>query len=265
MLLSTKLNKERIGMGSVGAKDVPQLLDAEGRRIDGRGLEDLRPIKIEAGVLNRADGSAYVEWGENKVMAAVYGPREVHPRHLQQNDKAIVQCRYNMAAFSVDERKRPGLDRRSQEISKVISEAFESVLFVEEYPRTSIDVYIEVLQANAGTRCAGIVAASVALADAGIPMADLIPAVAVGKIAGHIALDLRKEEDNYGEADLPMALVPRSGRLVLLQMEGHMTAEELRQALDLGVRGCRKIYDLQREALRRRYAVQSPPPVEVPA
>ena len=242
-------------MGSVGAKEVPVLLSPEGLRIDGRKLDELRSIRIQAGALHQADGSAFVEWGANKVMAAVYGPREVHPRHLQQNDKAVVQCRYNMAAFSVDERKRPGLDRRSQEISKVIAEAFESIVFAEEFPRTSIDIYIEVLQANAGTRCAGLVAASVALADAGIPMVDLLPAVAVGKVAGAIALDLKKEEDNFGEADLPMALVPQSGRLVLLQMEGHMTEAELAQALDLGVKGCRDIYEKMKQALRDRYAV----------
>ena len=242
-------------MGSVGAKDVPVLLSPDGLRIDGRRLDELRPMKIQVGQLHNADGSAFVEWGMNKVMAAVYGPREVHPRHLQQNNKAVIQCKYNMAAFSVDERKRPGLDRRSQEISKVIGEAFESVVFAEEYPRTSIDIYIEVLQANAGTRCAGLVAASLALADAGIPMVDLLPAVAVGKVAGKIALDLKKEEDNFGEADLPMALVPQSGRLVLLQMEGHMTEPELSEALDLGVQGCRAIYEKMKEALRERYAV----------
>lgn len=242
-------------MGSVGAKEVPVLLSPEGLRIDGRKLDELRSIRIEAGALHQADGSAFVEWGANKVMAAVYGPREVHPRHLQQNNKAVIQCRYNMAAFSVDERKRPGIDRRSQEISKVIGEAFESVVFAEEFPRTSIDVYIEVLQANAGTRCAGLVAASVALADAGIPMVDLLPAVAVGKVGGAIALDLKKEEDNFGEADLPMALVPQSGRLVLLQMEGHLTEEELARALDLGVKGCRDIYEKMKQALRDRYAV----------
>ena len=242
-------------MGNVGAKDVPVLLSPDGLRIDGRKLDELRPIRIQAGALHQADGSAFVEWGANKVMAAVYGPREVHPRHLQQNDKAVIQCRYNMAAFSVDERKRPGLDRRSQEISKVIAEAFESIVFAEEFPRTSIDIYIEVLQANAGTRCAGLVAASVALADAGIPMVDLLPAVAVGKVGGAIALDLKKEEDNFGEADLPMALVPQSGRLVLLQMEGHMTEGELAQALDLGVKGCREIYEKMKQALRDRYAV----------
>jgi exosome complex component RRP41 len=242
-------------MGNVGAKEVPVLLSPEGLRIDGRKLDELRPLTIRAGALHQADGSAFVEWGANKVMAAVYGPREVHPRHLQQNHKAVIQCKYNMAAFSVDERKRPGLDRRSQEISKVIGEAFESVVFAEEFPRTSIDIYIEVLQANAGTRCAGLVAASVALADAGIPMADLLPAVAVGKVGGAIALDLKKEEDNFGEADLPMALVPQSGRLVLLQMEGHMTEPELAQALDLGVKGCREIYEKMKQALHERYAV----------
>ena len=246
-------------MGNVGAKEVPVLLSPEGLRIDGRKLDELRPIAIRAGALHQADGSAFVEWGANKVMAAVYGPREVHPRHLQQNHKAVIQCRYNMAAFSVDERKRPGLDRRSQEISKVIAEALESVVFAEEFPRTSIDVYIEVLQANAGTRCAGVVAASVALADAGIPMADLLPAVAVGKVGGAIALDLKKEEDNFGEADLPMALVPQSGRLVLLQMEGHMTEPELSQALDLGVKGCREIYEKMKVALRERYSAGPAP------
>ena len=252
-------------MGSIGAKEVPVLLSPEGRRIDGRRLDELRPLKITAGALHEADGSAYVEWGANKVMAAVYGPREVHPRHLQQNNKAIVQCRYNMAAFSVDERKRPGLDRRSQEISKVIAEAFESVIFVEEYPRTSIDVYIEVLQANAGTRCAGVVAASVALADAGIPMVDLLPAVAVGKVGGKLVLDLNKLEDNFGEADLPMALVPQSGRLVLMQMEGHMNRGELSTALDMGVAGCRTIYATMQAALRDRYAVDRSEGAEVPA
>ncbi|MCI4338191.1 MAG: exosome complex exonuclease Rrp41 [Thermoplasmata archaeon] len=245
----------------MGASEVPQLIGPDGLRIDGRRADELRPMRVVAGPLKRADGSAFVEWGANKVMAAVYGPREVHPRHLQVNDKAIVQCKYNMAAFSVDERKRPGLDRRSQEISKVIAEAFESVVFAEEFPRTSIDVYIEVLQANAGTRCAGIVAASVALADAGIPMVDLLPAVAVGKVGGHIVLDLKKEEDNFGEADLPMALVPQSGRMVLLQMEGHLNLEELKRALDLGVGGCRAIYEKMKQALRDRYSVDPPTPV----
>jgi exosome complex component RRP41 len=231
-----------------------KLIDEKGIRLDGRRFDELRPIKIEAGVLKKADGSAYMEWGNNKVLAAVYGPREAHPRHLQNPAKALVQCRYNMAPFSVTDRKRPGPDRRSVEISKVISEAFASVVFVEQFPRTSVDIYIEVLQADAGTRCAGLTAASVALADAGIPMRDLVASCASGKIGGVVALDLNKDEDNFGEADCPMAIVPRSGEIVLLQMDGHLTADEFDQAMDLSINATKQIYELQRDALRRRYA-----------
>lgn len=231
-----------------------KLIDGKGKRIDGRNLDELRPITIKANVLKRADGSAYLEWGGNKVIVAVYGPREVHPRHLQDPTKALVQCRYNMAAFSVLDRKRPGPDRRSVEISKVLSEALEYVIFTEQFPRTTIDIFIEVLQAEAGTRCSGLNASSVALADAGIPMRDLIASCAFGKVEGKVVLDLCKEEDNYGDADVPMALVPRTDEMVLLQMDGHLTQEEFNEGLAMGVSACRHIYDLQREALRNRYA-----------
>ncbi len=234
-----------------------QLVDGNGRRLDGRALDEMRPVKIEAGVLKRADGSAYLEWGDNRVLAAVYGPREAHPRHLQDPSRALVQCRYNMAPFSVSDRKRPGPDRRSVEISKVTSEAFSAVVFTEQFPRTSVDIFIEVLQADAGTRCAGITAASVALADAGIPMRDLVVACASGKIAGQVALDLDKEEDNFGDADCPMAIVPRTGEIVLLQMDGHLTEEEFDKAMKYSIDASMRLYELQKDALRRRYAVRA--------
>jgi len=232
-----------------------KLITADGRRLDGRKADELRPVRIEAGVLRRADGSAYIEWGGNKVLAAVYGPREAHPRHLQDPARALVQCRYNMAPFSVSDRKRPGPDRRSVEISKVISEAFSSVVFKEQFPRTSVDIFIEVLQADAGTRCAGLTAASVALADAGVPMRDLVTSCASGKIDGVVCLDLNKEEDNFGEADCPMAIVPRTGEVVLLQMDGHLTYDEFQKAMQLSIGAAHRLYDMQRDALRRRYSV----------
>mgnify|MGYP000468683277 CR=1 FL=1 len=234
-------------------KEGIKLINEDGLRIDGRKPDELRPIKIEAGVLKRADGSAYIEWGKNKILVGVYGPRELHPRHLQDPTKAKVQCRYDMASFSVIDRKRPGPDRRSIEISKIIGEALENVIFTHQFPRTSIDIYIEVLEANAGTRCAGLTAASVALADAGIPMKDLIAAVSVGKVDGEIVLDLVKEEDNYGEADVPIGYVPRTGEVVLLQMDGDLSYEEFKKALNMGIEACKKIYEMQKDALKRKY------------
>jgi len=235
-----------------------KLIDENGRRVDGRLPNEMRPLKIEAGVLSQADGSAYVEWGLNKVMAAVYGPRECHPRHLQNTERALVQCNYNMASFSVDDRKKPGPDRRSHEISKIISEALTNVVFTEYFPRTSIDVYIEILQANAGTRCAGLTAASVALADAGVPMRDLVASCAAGKVADTMVVDLTKEEDNYGQADIPVGYVPRTGEIVLLQMDGDLTVDEFETGLGMAVEACKKVYELQRDALKRRYTARQP-------
>jgi len=232
------------------------LIDDNGKRLDGRGFDELRNIKIEAGVLHRADGSCYLEWGGNKVLVAVYGPREAIPRHTQNSLRAIVNARYNMAAFSVEDRKRPGPDRRSKEISKVISEALEKIVLTEQFPRSSIDVNIEVLDAEAGTRCAGLTAAGVALADAGIPMKDIPVACAAGKIAGKVVLDLGKEEDNFGDADLPIAISPRTNEILLLQMDGHLTVDEFNQALDYAINGCHKVSEIQKKAILDKYQIK---------
>jgi len=230
-----------------------KLIDEQGKRKDGRGLFDLRKITIEAGVLHRADGSCYLEWGGNKVLAAVYGPREAIPKHTQNPLRAIVNARYNMAAFSVEDRKRPGPDRRSREISKVISEALEKVIITEQFPRTMINVNIEVLDAEAGTRCAGLTAAGVALSDAGIPMTDIPVACAAGKIDGSVVLDLGKEEDNFGEADMPLAIAPRTDEVLLLQMDGHLTYDEFEHAIDLAYKGCHHVSEIQKKALLEKY------------
>jgi exosome complex component RRP41 len=233
------------------------LVKKDGTRLDGRKPDEIRPLHIEAGVLDRADGSAYLEWGKNKIMAAVYGPREYMPKRFQKADKCVIRARYNMAAFSVGDRKRPGPDRRSQEISKVISDAFENVVLTHRFPRGVIDVHMEVLQADAGTRCAALAAATVALADAGIPMKGLVAAVAAGKAGGQIILDLDQPEDNFGQADLPVAVNMTSGEVVLLQMDGHLTDKEFEQALDMAVAGCKQVYEAQRAALLRRFEAQA--------
>ena len=234
-------------------KTTKKLIDKNGIRADGRKLDELRPTKIEAGVIRNADGSAYIEQGKNKILAGVYGPKEVHPKHLTLLDRALLRCRYHMAPFSVEERKSPAPSRREQELSKVITWAIEPSIFLEQFPRTSIDVFIEVLQANGGTRCAGITAASVALADAGIPMRDLVAACAAGKVEGHLVLDLMDVEDKMGEADLPLALMPNLNAITLLQMDGGLTMDEFERVMNLALTGCKQIHTLQKEALKARY------------
>ncbi|AAT42979.1 exosome complex exonuclease Rrp41 [Picrophilus oshimae] len=232
-----------------------KLINDDGLRLDGRAFNEMRPIRITTGVVDNADGSAYIEWGANKIVVAVY-VREAYPKHAQNIDKAIVKARYNMAGFSVEERKRPGPDRRTMEISKLISEALESAIMVERLPRAEIDVYIEVLEADAGTRIASLTAASVAVADAGIPMKDLPVGCTAGKANGKVVLDLSKDEDNYGDADIPMAILPKSGKIILLQLDGDVSEQELEEAMEMMLGAMKNISRIQREALMNRYMIE---------
>jgi exosome complex component RRP41 len=159
-----------------------------------------------------------------------------------------------MAPFSVQERKSPAPSRREVELSKVIRESFEPTVFVEYYPRTMIDVFVEVLQADGGTRCASITAASLALADAGIPMRDLVVACAAGKVDDTIVLDLDDTEDKLGVADVPLALMPNLDAITLLQMDGKLSLDEFESAINLALEGCKKIYAMQKEVLKSKYA-----------
>jgi exosome complex component RRP41 len=230
-----------------------KLIDKKGIRLDGRKVDELRPLKLEVGVLPNADGSAYVEHGKNKILVGVYGPREVHPKHLARSDRMVLRCRYHMAPFSVPERKSPAPSRREVELSKVIKESLEPALFPELFPRTGVDVFIEVLQADGGTRCASITAAALAIADAGVPMRDLVVGCAAGKVEDTVVLDLYDLEDKLGAADVPVAYMPSLNAVTLLQMDGILLPEEFEKAMNMAMDGCRKIYVMQKEALKTKY------------
>jgi exosome complex component RRP41 len=230
-----------------------KLFREDGKRLDGREMDELRPIKMEVGIIKSADGSAYLEWGNNKIFAAVYGPREVHPHHLAKPDRGILRVFYRMATFSVFDRKRPAPGRREKEISMIVTDCLEPILFLELYPDTSFEVFIEVIDADGGTRCASTTVAALALADAGIPMKSLVSAVAVGKIDGKKVVDLSGIEDKAGEADLPIAITWYNEELSLLQFDGDMDLEEMNKFLDMAKTALTNVYQIQLEALKSKY------------
>ncbi len=229
--------------------------DKNGLRFDGRKENELRKIKIEAGVIDRADGSAYLEWGKNKVIAAVYGPREMLPKHMANPYKATIRYAYRMAPFSVYDHKNPKPGRREIEISKVSAEALSSAVVLEEFPNSVIDVYVTILDSNAGTRIAALTAASVALADAGIPMRDLVAGTAVGRADGKLIVDLTKHEEDAPDAvDMAVAMLPNTDEVVLLQMDGIFSEDEFKKALKLAKEGCSQVKKIQEDALRKKYS-----------
>jgi len=224
------------------------------KRIDGRSFDALRPIHAEIGVVPNADGSALFAQGDTIAIAAVYGPKTLNPKHMQNPEKGVVRVHYNMLSFSVGERIRPGVSRRSQEISKVTEWALSPIVMLEELPGTVIDVHINILQANAGTRCAGINAAAMALAHAGIPMKEMVSAVAIGKMDQTIVSDVTKEEEDYeegeGATDIPMTYLANSGKISLLQLDGRIQADRLVEALKAGREACKKINEIQIKTLK---------------
>ncbi|MAG24009.1 exosome complex exonuclease Rrp41 [Candidatus Pacearchaeota archaeon] len=224
------------------------------KRIDGRKLEDLRPMTAKVGVIPNADGSALFAFGKTVAIAAVYGPRQLHPQHMQDPATGILRCNYDLLSFSVGDRKRPGPNRRAQEISKVTSWALLPAIDLKEFPNTVVDVHIYIIQADAGTRTAGINAASMALAHAGIPMRDLVCSLAVGKNDKNLIVDLTKEEEDFSEGegatDFALAKLATSDEITLLQMDGKITPDETNEVIKLSNKACEEVYKAQKEALK---------------
>ena len=224
------------------------------KRLDGRAFDELRPIKTEVGIIPNADGSALFAFGKTVAIAAVYGPKPFHPAHMQEPDRGVIRCNYNMLPFSVTERAKPGPNRRSKEIGMVTGNALSSVVDLSRFPGTVIDVEIMILQANASTRCAGINAAAMALAHAGIVMKEMVSSVSIGKIDDKIVADITKEEEDYhegeGPTDIPFTLTSRTKQIVHLQLDGKIQTHRFSEAIDAAKAACEKILDYQMRALK---------------
>jgi len=230
------------------------------KRLDGRKVDDLRPMEAKAGIIPNAKGSASFKIGRTWAIAAVYGPREIYPRFLANPKKGILRCHYAMMPFSGSgERIRPGRSRRAQEISMVMEHALEPVIDLTEFPNSVVDVFIQLPQTDAGTRCAAISAAAIALADAGIPMKDMISSVAVGQVDGTVVADLSYGEESYPEgavSDIPVAMLHNSKEISLLQMDGEISKEDLIKALELAKVATTKVHELQMKALKDKFSNQ---------
>lgn len=226
------------------------------KRHDGRKNNELRTMTAKVGVVKKAEGSAFFKIGNTAAYAAVYGPRDLHPKFLQDPRRGTLRCSYNLLPFSTTERVKPGPSRRSKELTHVIQKSLLPVIDLEDFPNAVVDVFIELSETDAGSRCAGICAAAMALADAGIAMKDLVASVSIGKIEGELVVDLDGEEEHMNEnetPDIPIAMIPSTGEITLLQDDGEITKEELKNAIQLVKPAIKQIVEVQRNALREKY------------
>ena len=230
-----------------------ELLADFGLRLDGRRANELRKIKCRMGVFGQADGSAYLEQGNSKVLAAVYGPHEPRQRGGAESSEVKVNCQYSMAVFSTSERKRrPRGDRKSQEMTQHLKQTFEATIKTELYPRSQIDIFVEVLQADGGNYCAAVNAATLALIDAGIPLKDYVTACTAGFIHGKVLVDVNSQESNIGGgSELTMAILPKSEEIVLLEMSQRFHVDHLDKVMDAAMQGCKDIHATLDKVVRK--------------
>uniref|UniRef100_A0A673JYD4 Exosome component 4 n=1 Tax=Sinocyclocheilus rhinocerous TaxID=307959 RepID=A0A673JYD4_9TELE len=109
--------------------------------------------------------------GSTKALAVVYGPHETRgSRSKSLHDRAVINCQFSTA----ERKRRPHGDRKSSEMSLHLKQTFEAAVLTELYPRSQIDIYVKILQADGGNYSACVNAATLALVDAGIPMRDYV-------------------------------------------------------------------------------------------
>ncbi|KAI9357840.1 putative exosomal 3'-5 [Pilaira anomala] len=220
-----------------------ELITPEGLRVDGRRANELRKITAKTSVFSQADGSAYIEQGNTKCLAAVYGPREVRHRMQALADRALINVEFNVAPFSSSERKkRSKNDKRSLEVAAFIRQTFEPVILTSQFPRTQIDIYLQIFQNDGGLLQSCINAATMALVDAGIPMLDYVCACSAGCIDKEPVLDLNNLEESADTPELTVAILPRTGKVTLLEMESRLHVDKLASVTELATEGCMQIH-----------------------
>lgn len=164
----------------------------------------------------------------------------------------MINCQYSMATFSTGERKnRPRGDRKSQEMTIHIRQALSATIKTELYPKSQIDVFIEVLQADGGNLCAAINAATLALIDAGIYLKEYVCACTASLANDSIPLmDVSHLEEVSGGPTLTVAALPYSGKIAFMEMSQRFHLDHYPKVLATALQSCKEIQKILDEAVR---------------
>lgn len=168
---------------NLGQKTRPPIFkdnDLDWVRPDGRGFHQCRPAFFRTGAVNSASGSAYAELGSTKVIVSVFGPRE-SKKAMMYSDTGRLNCNFSYTTFATPVRGQ-GSDHK--EFSSMLHKALEGAIMLETFPKTTVDVFALVLESGGSDLPVVISCASLALADAGIMMYDLVAAVSVVNVFG---------------------------------------------------------------------------------
>ena len=236
------------------------------KRLDGRGPETLRPIKITRNYLKHAEGSALIEMGDTKVICSASMEERV-PQFLRNSGRGWVTAEYSMLPRSTHTRTaRESMtgrgSGRSYEIQRLIGRSLRSVTDLSGFGERTIWIDCDVIQADGGTRAASITGAYVALVDAfrkmvknrvieEVPIKDSVAAISVGKVEGRALLDLNYDEDSRAEVDMNVVMTGH-GEFVEIQgtaEEAVFTKKELDELTKIAQKGIGELTRIQKKSL----------------
>nr|XP_002131069.1 exosome complex component RRP41-like [Ciona intestinalis] len=232
-----------------------ELISDEGYRFDGRKPSELRRVRCNMGVFTQADGSAYIEQGNTKVLAAIYGPHEAsnNMRSRVCLDKCFINCEFSQAMFSSAERKKRSRgDRKGKDMSAHIKQTFEAAVRTQLYPRSQIDIYLQVLHSDGSLYCACVNAATLALIDAGIAMKDYVCACSASLTKETSLIDINHVEELAGCAEFSAAIMPKLDQIIYSELNGRIHQDELGQLVDAVTNGCKDIFAVIDRFVRSR-------------
>lgn len=236
-------------------------------RIDGRKAGQLRPVKITPGFLKHPAGSALIEFGNTRVICSASVIEEIPPwMRAQKVSGGWITGEYQMIPASTHDRSKRETNHpsgRTQEIQRLIGRSLRGAVDLDKLGPRTIYIDCEVIDADGGTRCASITGGMVALQMAvkklmangkisSNPVKTNIAAVSVGIFKGEVLLDLCYEEDSNAEVDMNLVMTDQ-GRIVELQATGEestFSKKELDSMRRVAEKGIKKLFELQRKALR---------------
>ncbi|KDQ53123.1 hypothetical protein JAAARDRAFT_39499 [Jaapia argillacea MUCL 33604] len=229
-----------------------EILNEGGYRSDGRRQYELRSITIDLTPQGTADGSALITHGLTQVLVSVFGPREAKMRRETLHDRANVNVEVGVAPFSTGERRRRGRgDKRILEFASTIKSTFEPVIQTTLYPRSQIDIYIQILQQDGSVLPACINGTTLALITAGVPLLDFICCISGGVHSTHPLLDLTTLEEN----DVPsvsVGVMPKTGRVVLVSLETRLHVDRFEEVCRVAWEAGKVLHGEMRKAVRER-------------
>ncbi|XP_031285122.1 exosome complex component RRP41-like [Pistacia vera] len=220
--------------------------DVDWLRPDSRAFQQCRPAFFRTGAVNSAAGSAYAEFGNTKVIVSVFGPRE-SKKAMMYSDIGRLNCNVSYTTFAAPVRGQ-GSDHK--EFSSMLHKALEGVIIVETFPKTTVDVFALVLESGGSDLPVVVSCASLALADAGIMMYDLVASVSVSCLGKNLLIDPVLEEESYQDGSLMIACMPSRYEVTQLTVTGEWSTSKFNEAMQLCLDASAKLGEIMRSCLK---------------